>query len=235
MAFRRYSKMVEYRIEKWLEDTSKKLDISGLDLKEWPKALKGKEHLIAQLYCSHNQLTSLPALSNCVKLYCFHNQLTSLPPLPNCVELICSYNQLTTLTPSGGTSRPALPNCVELHCGNNQLTSLPELPKCAVLWCSNNQLTSLPTLPKCVFFYCYDNRLFSTDLSDWKKLWKLKSSIYRTRGINKFLRIIRLRLYLPRLNKIKEELLESPNHPGKFYQIPLKKAFNKYKKVTKTH
>ncbi len=51
---------LEKRIEKWLKDTSKWLDISGFGLKEWPDVLKGKEDLIIILDCDNNQLTSLP-------------------------------------------------------------------------------------------------------------------------------------------------------------------------------
>ena len=228
------------RIERWLEDTSKILDISGLDLKEWPEILKGKEHLIVKLDCainqltsipillncvwldcSENQLTSLPELFNCVKLYCCNNKLAVLPVLKNCKELDCSYNHLTSLS--------EMTNCVALWCSNNKLTSLLVLPNCETLSCSGNQLTSLPALPKCFMLFCSDNQFSLIKLSDWKKIWKLKSSIYRTRGIFKFLRILKLRLYLPRLDHLHEELLKSPNHPGKFYQIPLLKAWNKYK------
>ena len=188
--------MVENIIKEWLKETFGWLNLNGLGLTEWPEALKGKEHLI-------------------VKLNCSDNQLTFLPELPNCMWLHCINNQLTRLVSSGSTS---LSNCEELWCFNNQLTSIPALPGCFELICFNNKLTSLLALPKCVVLVCYNNKLFSTNLFDWKKIWKLKSSIYRTQGIKKFIRILKLRLYLPRLTLLKEELMYSPNHPGKFYK-----------------
>jgi hypothetical protein len=94
------------------------------------------------VYCSDNQLTSLPELPVCEELYCSDNQLTSLPELPVCETLYCRYNQLTSL--------PDLPMCKTLDCRYNQLTSLPELPVCKTLYCSGNQLTdtALAELPK---------------------------------------------------------------------------------------
>ena len=52
------------KINVWLTDTSKELDISYLGLKEWPELLKGKEHLIVNLDCYNNQLKSLPDFPN---------------------------------------------------------------------------------------------------------------------------------------------------------------------------
>ena len=144
---------LERHINIWLKDTSKFLNISLLGLKEWPEALKGKEHLIVKLYCGKNQLTSLPALPKCVTLICSFNELTSLPALPNCVELYCQYNLLTSL--------PALLLCETLNCDVNQLTSLPALLNCVKLQCDYNQLTFLPPLLLCVKLDCYENRLTS--------------------------------------------------------------------------
>ena len=109
-----------------------------------------------ELYCSDNQLTSLPELSPSLQeLYCSDNQLTSLPELPPSLqELYCYGNQLTSL--------PELPPSLQkLDCSDNQLTSLPELSPCLQnLYCSDNQLTSLPELPPCLhILYCSYNPL----------------------------------------------------------------------------
>ena len=81
-------------------------------------------------------LCNLP--SNTIELYCSYNQLTSLPELPPSLqELHCSHNQLTSL--------PELPPSLqELHCFGNQLTSLPELPHSLQrLHCSGNPLDKI--------------------------------------------------------------------------------------------
>ena len=105
------------------------------DLKEWiesscPVGFKGiqPKRDVQALYCSDNQLTSLPVeiglLVNLQALYCDRNQLTSLPAeighLTNLQKLYCSSNQLTFLQAEIGL----LTNLQELDCGRNQLTSL---------------------------------------------------------------------------------------------------------------
>lgn len=98
---------------------------------------------LVYLYCSSNQLTSLPTLpKNLTYLSCGLNQLTSLPTLPkNLTYLSCDLNQLTSL--------PDLPNSlVSMYCTNNKLLSLPPLSvNLERLHCSNNQITCLPLLP----------------------------------------------------------------------------------------
>ncbi len=194
---------LEERINRWLKDTSKILHISNLGLKEWPEALKGKEHLIVILRCSQNLLTFLPALPNCVELDCGDNLLTSLPALLKCVELDCSNNQLITLTPSGSTSLsalllcvkldcygnlltflPLLPKCVKLDCYGNLLTFLPALPNCVELDCDNNQLTSLPALPNCVELHCRLNKLVTLTRSGSTTLPALLKCVHLYCGDN---------------------------------------------------
>jgi hypothetical protein len=86
------------------------------------------------LACSHNQLSSLPALPNSIlNLSCQHNHLSILPALPDSLtQLTCSYNSLTGL--------PALPNTLtSLNCEFNQLGSFPDLPDSMfILYCDNN-------------------------------------------------------------------------------------------------
>jgi len=69
---------------------------------------------LQRLYCSRNQLTSLPRLSpNIVIIECDNNLLTALPELPESLNfLICNNNRLTVL--------PELPaNLQELECNGN--------------------------------------------------------------------------------------------------------------------
>jgi hypothetical protein len=143
-----------------------------IDTRKW-KGCTFEGTTLIKLNCSNNnQLTEIPALSNCVsleKLYCSDNELTELPDLHPCVsleKLYCYHNQLTEL--------PELSNCVllkTLYCSHNQLTELPDLRPCVSLkWLdySANQLTELPVgLSQCVslkYLYCHRNQL--TELPD---------------------------------------------------------------------
>jgi Leucine-rich repeat (LRR) protein len=138
-----------------LEDVTE-LNLSSNDLKELPKWIDKCINLQI-LYCSFNQLTSLPENlpASLQRLSYSSNQLTSLPEsFPNSLQyLYCSCNQLVSLPES-------LPNSLqELYCGNNQLTSLPEnLPtSLQKLYCSGNKLTSLPmSILNCRFLTVID-------------------------------------------------------------------------------
>ena len=128
------------------------------------------------LECSHNPITTMPALSNSVTyLYIFLSPLTSLPNLPSSLlhffvvgsqlttlpslptslkELRCINNQLTSL--------PSLPNSLTtLDCKYNLLTTIPPLPNSLIdLNCPHNQITSLPSLPNAInYFDCSYNNL----------------------------------------------------------------------------
>ena len=111
---------------------------------------------IKSIYVSEQNLNYLPSLSrfkNLEILYCSGNNLTSLPPLPdNLKKLYCNANKLTSL--------PHLPKNLEiLYCQYNQLTSLPPLnEKLEELCCNTNKLTSLPILNENLdFFRCDSN------------------------------------------------------------------------------
>ncbi len=88
---------LQSRVSGWLNDTSQKLDISNLNLKKWPDALKGKENLIIELNCSTSLLESIPSLPNLTYLDCSGNQLKSIPSLPNLTWIYCHDNQLKSI------------------------------------------------------------------------------------------------------------------------------------------
>ena len=130
----------------------KQLDCSHNQLTSLP-ALNDK---LETLQCSYNNLTSLPVLNkNLEKLYCYYNHLTSLPAFNETLkELQCSYNNLTFL--------PVLNEKLKmLYCHNNRLTFLPVFNETLeILQCCSNQLTSLPTFNENLKeLYCSGNRL----------------------------------------------------------------------------
>lgn len=152
------------------------LDVSGANIHD----LTGIRYFknLAQLNCSSNQLTALPALPNLLNaFYCGYNQLTALASLPTGLNYFsCNDNQLTALPalPSGLITLtcsnnhlqqlPALPsNLSTLDCEGNQLTSLPTLPiNMAQVRCGRNQLSALPTLPQSLpYLDCTNNNLAS--------------------------------------------------------------------------
>ena len=129
--------------------------------------------------------------------------------------LSCSSNRLVSLPNN-------LTNLKTLSCYNNQLASLPNnLTKLKRLECLYNQLTSLPNnLTKLKRLYCWNNQLFSNEFGKWKRIWQISIRHQRTlriSGIKRVVKILKNRSYLPRLNELHNELIWSPNHPGKFF------------------
>jgi Leucine-rich repeat (LRR) protein len=114
-------------------DSISNLIVSGNNLNELPAvplqnliSLECDNNQLTLLYTSHypDFLRSLSDLyPHLQRLYCSRNQLTSLPRLsPNIVIIECDNNQLTAL--------PKLPESLNfLICNNNQLRVLPELPE----------------------------------------------------------------------------------------------------------
>jgi Leucine-rich repeat (LRR) protein len=146
-------------IERYLDSLPEDIlaiNVSNKNIKSLPDLSRFKN--LKQLYCSDNELTSLPNLpQNLETLSCSDNKLTSLPTLPQNLEVLhCYSNKLTSL--------PNLPqNLKQLSCSNNELTSFPTLPQSLkTLFCYNNKLTSLPTLPQNLeSLYCSKNELTS--------------------------------------------------------------------------
>ena len=119
-------------------------------------------NIIFQLYCEHNDLTTLPILKykNVQVLDCNYNKLTTLPELPGSLySLYCTNNEITALD-DGNIFRSC--NMLKIvNCSDNKLTSLPKLPSSLTfLYCDNNKLTSLQNLPEELFcLSCTDNKL----------------------------------------------------------------------------
>ena len=136
---------------------------------------------ILTLSIDDRNITSLPDLTrfkNLKELYCSANQLSSLPTtLPQTLEILfCSDNKLTYLP-----NLTRLENLVKLECCNNELTSLPTLPQnLKELFCFDNKLTYLPNLPENILnFICWDNpicNILDND-NDNNSLMKIKQNI----------------------------------------------------------
>lgn len=109
-----------FNIESYLNslpDDIKSIDVSEHNLNYLPSLSRFKNLEI--LYCSRNNLISLPPLpENLKRLFCNTNKLISLPPLPKKLEILyCFYNQLTSL--------PSLnEELEELYCENNPISEI---------------------------------------------------------------------------------------------------------------
>lgn len=238
--------LAEERIREWLKDTSQKLDLTNLNLHLWPNLLKGKEHLIKILDISNNYLDELvPPRSQwcmvCTDVMTWEsmggdNDIPMRKIDEHACPFGCDHNILLG-------SFPILKECVWLKCDHNPLVRLPELPRCEHLIYNTYHMEYIPYMPKIKImdgiktefryrvrsgsetfdrvkvekhYEHYASRIFH--LSDWKKIWKIQirhRKVQKINGVKKALE--KLKVVVLR-KKIKEEILWSPNHIGKFYK-----------------
>ena len=142
--------------------------------------LEGIKYLsnLKKLYCSANNLTSLPDLPDSLKILDFtNNLLTELPILSNSlIEIYCINNLIDTITIlpdslkkidcSDNLLRSLAPlpvNLVSLNCRNNHISLLPSLPNnLTLLDCSSNNLTNLPLLPNTIYYLICNNNTINS-------------------------------------------------------------------------
>jgi len=73
--------------------------MANFNIKEYVDSLPNNVHEISVSYKNVDYLPDLSRFKNLEKLYCSSNNLTSLPILPeNLKELYCSYNNLNYLS-----------------------------------------------------------------------------------------------------------------------------------------
>ena len=208
--------MSTFNIEEYfnsLQDDVEDICISGQNLTYLPDLSRFTN--LKGLFCSHNQLVTLPLLPNSLRgLYCSNNQLISLPPLPNSLTgLDCYSNKLVTL--------PPLPNSLKiLNCDNNKLVSLPQLPNSLIqLKCYNNQLVHISSPPDSLRYFIFANNPIHYTITTYnynaykenlRTLNKFRDLYYCIKYKNKF----RKWLWSIREKKVKEEY-----HPDRLREM----------------
>ena len=181
------------------------IDVSRRGLTYLPDLSRFKQ--LTHLYCSNNQLTSLPPLNeNLTQLDCSHNKLTWLPPLNNNLEyLTCSDNHLTWL--------PHLnDNLQKLYCSRNQLTELPSLnDNLRYLDCNYNPLTWLPPLNnKLQILYCRNTNIFNKNTYLYDNKIKTLRKFRNTYYLLKFKKHFKRWLW----EKVREPKIMAKFHPS---------------------
>jgi len=190
--------IVKRILQEFLESEQTMLELDGYGIKTLPELYFSDSRVTERLkvlLCTRNYLVKLPTgLSECInlqQLWCSKNQLKTLPRLNNLTKLrmlACSNNQLELIV--------GLENCEELEiliCNNNRLRELPvEISACTKLehlTCSNNQLLELPAeLALCVNLAdisCSGNPLREGTPSTISELQKKWATRPHTKSANK--------------------------------------------------
>ena len=146
-----------------LPDDTTVINVSNKGLKNLPDLSRFKN--LIKLYCSNNQLTSLPPLNKNLKiLYCDINFLTSLPPLNENLEI--------------------------LYCYNNRLTSIPQLNEnLKQLYCFYNISFKYNPIYNILSDLLYNfNNPYTNQILQIKKLNKFRSLYYQLKFKKHFIK-----------------------------------------------
>jgi len=185
---------MEFNIEDYINslplDTTE-INVSSKGLTYLPDLSRFKQ--LTHLFCSYNQLTSLPPLNNTLThLSCYYNQLTELPPLnDNLKRLNCYYNQLTELPPLNN-------KLTLLYCYDNKLTWLPPL---------NNNLEKLS---------CYDNNIYNENLKKYNNYDDDNNIIKTLRNFRNTYYLLKFKKHFKRWlwEKVREPKIMAKFHPS---------------------
>ena len=144
----------------------------------------------------NKQLKSLVIPENTTELYCSNNELITLPKLPETLKVLyCDNNNLITL--------PELPkNLNFLVCDNNNLIKLPNFPiNLRVIYCNNNKITSLPVFnKKLIIIYCHYNKLI--EIKNESRIHKSKLILKEIQVYNEKMNIAKIKVNLFDIHEI---------------------------------
>lgn len=149
---------IEYRINESVNNDNKTLDLSHLNLEQFPKSAEILKNTLKYLFISQNRFTTINDLScfrNIVVIDICNSNLKKLPILPDKIEeLIIRDNHITDLTTLSN-----LYYLKRLDCSNNLINTIPKIDSLEILICNNNKLTIIPHLPQLIRLVCSKNKL----------------------------------------------------------------------------
>lgn len=147
---------IEYRLYECRKTGMVNLDLSDMDLIEFPNIPKEYKNQIKCLFITENELEYIPDLHDYIRLEILEisnnkvNDIYQLPP--TLIELCCRNNQLSRLPPIN-----ECPNIERIDCASNEITEIPVYKKLKSLICSNNRLTMIPNLENLNKLICNKN------------------------------------------------------------------------------
>lgn len=198
---------IEYRINECINDDSITLDLSHLDLSEFPPAAEVSVSIVNNLkylFISENKIQILKDLSYLNYLLVIdisNNNLTQLPKLPeNIEELLIRDNNISDIsslvnydylrrfdcTKNNIKDIPQIDSLNILICDNNQICGIPKLKNLVKLFCSHNTITNIYPISDLEILECNSNNLTKLDgFKNLRELYCCKNSITDIKNLNK--------------------------------------------------
>jgi Leucine-rich repeat (LRR) protein len=138
---------LEYRVYECIKSKGTVLDLSNMDLKEFPldKIPSDLKPRIQYLFIHDNNLEKLCDLSEFILLEVLdisHNKIKIISNLPNTlVEINCKQNELKMLP-----SENECPKLTLLNCENNKIKNIPNYEFIKKIFCGNNEIEEIKGL-----------------------------------------------------------------------------------------
>jgi hypothetical protein len=154
---------IEYRIYECIQSNGSVLDLSNMDLNEFPlnKIPNDLKQKIQYLFIQDNNLKTLSDLLDFHSLEVLdisHNHITKFNKLPPSLsELNCKYNELYMLP-----SYIECPNLILLNCENNKIKEMPQYNLLKTVLCGNNELEEILGLTA-EKISCNNNKILSIE------------------------------------------------------------------------
>lgn len=222
---------LDYRLYECKRTNMCNLDLTNMDLIEFPKLPDEYREKIKCLFISENDLVYIPDLTsfrNLEILEISNNNINSIEALPpSLLELTCRFNKLSKL--------PDCPNIIRIDCSNNEISEIPNYSSLKSLVCANNKISQINTsqnmeklicsgntinyignLPKIKYLDCSDNKIIK--LEDYKNLHDLICNNNNMSDVIAYDQLKYLEIFgtgitvIPFMNNLKELLCEKTSH-----------------------
>lgn len=147
---------VEYRIHESYKENKLYLDLSGLNLSQFPDNIPNDIIInVKYLFLDNNELISLPNLSSFINLEVLdisYNKIKYIHYLPpSLIELCCQFNLIEYI--------PDSPKLERLICNNNKLKNIGNFPNLIILHCHFNLINSINNIHNIKTLICFNNNL----------------------------------------------------------------------------
>lgn len=195
---------IEFRLDDCLKTGCISLDLSHLNLKQFPLIPTILHKKLRYLFVSENELRvigNLSYLEELIVLDVCDNKLDNIPILPEKleellitnnnikdIESLSQYDYLKRLDCSGNQiiNIPIIDSLEILVCNNNKIKNIPDLKKLKKLSCSNNKLNELNKFPNLEILECDNNNINQIiNYKNLKELYCSENDISHIKNLNK--------------------------------------------------
>jgi Leucine-rich repeat (LRR) protein len=146
---------IEYRIEESKKNNYLYLDLTNMDLINFPNLPINIKKQVKYLFINDNELKTIPDLSDFINLKVLDiscNKITKIGKIPDTIiELNCNMNKIEDL--------PNIKSLKKLDCSYNNIVTLPKYQNINKIICDNNKIKKIENYNTLIYLSCTDNKI----------------------------------------------------------------------------